>query len=219
MAFSLFSLMLKPGQTGTAVWGRGELFPLGVFYAAACKGIGETDLCLVGRTKGESALASYRCAEAVFPVAGMVRRIPYTKGGLSMVRSCASASGLIWWASDWLWALWAEHETALERRGRQWAAVLAWVIVLIGSWTWNRWEAKRGPLPHDISRTTRADLCVLGVNALFSGQRYPYSERQAQYAWCLAVSQRRAVLPSTPFQLFRWAVRRCPVMLEKVVLL
>ena len=137
MAFSLFSLMLKPGQTGTAVWGRGELFPLGVFYAAACKGIGETDLCLVGRTKGESALASYRCAEAVFPVAGMVRRIPYTKGGLSMVR------------------------------GRQWAAVLAWVIVLIGSWTWNRWEAKRGPLPHDISRTTRAGVCVLGANALF----------------------------------------------------
>ena len=89
MAFFLFSLMLKPGQTGTAVWGRGELFPLGVFYAAACKGIGETDLCLVGRTKGESALASYRCAEAVFPVAGMVRRIPYTKGGLSMVRSLA----------------------------------------------------------------------------------------------------------------------------------
>ena len=44
MAFSLFSLMLKPGQTGTAVWGKGELFPLGVFYAAA--------LCLVGRTKG-----------------------------------------------------------------------------------------------------------------------------------------------------------------------
>mgnify|MGYP003098625682 CR=1 FL=1 len=73
MAFFLFSLMLKPGQTGTAVWGRGELFPLGVFYAAACKGIGETD----------------RCAEAVFPVAGMVRRIPYTKGGLSMVRSLA----------------------------------------------------------------------------------------------------------------------------------
>ena len=35
MAFFLFSLMLKPGQTGTAVWGRGELFPLGVFYAAA----------------------------------------------------------------------------------------------------------------------------------------------------------------------------------------
>ena len=38
MAFSLFSLMLKPGQAGTAVWGRGELFPLGVFYAAACLG-------------------------------------------------------------------------------------------------------------------------------------------------------------------------------------
>lgn len=89
MAFFLFSLMLKPGQTGTAVWGDGELFPLGVFYAAACKGIGETGLCLVGRTKGESALASYRCAEAVFPLAGMVRRIPYTKGGLSMVRSLA----------------------------------------------------------------------------------------------------------------------------------
>lgn len=45
--------------------------------------------------------------------------------------------------------------------------MLAWVIVLIGSWTWNRWEAKRGPLPHDISRTTRADVCVLGANALF----------------------------------------------------
>lgn len=44
---------------------------------------------------------------------------------------------------------------------------MAWVIVLIGSWTWNRWEAKRGPLPHDISRTTRADVCALGVNALF----------------------------------------------------
>lgn len=39
--------------------------------------------------EGESALASYRCAEAVFPVAGMVLRIPYTKGGLSMVRSLA----------------------------------------------------------------------------------------------------------------------------------
>lgn len=52
MAFFLFSLMLKPGQTGTAVWGRGELFPLGVFYAAACKGIGETDLCLVGKDEG-----------------------------------------------------------------------------------------------------------------------------------------------------------------------
>ena len=32
-----------------------------------------------GEDEGESALASYRCAEAVFPVAGMVRRIPYTK--------------------------------------------------------------------------------------------------------------------------------------------
>lgn len=42
-----------------------------------------------GEDEGESALASYRCAEAVFPVAGMVRRIPYTKGGLSMVRSLA----------------------------------------------------------------------------------------------------------------------------------
>lgn len=41
MAFSLFSLMLKPGQTGTAVWGRGELFPLEVFYAAACRGLGK----------------------------------------------------------------------------------------------------------------------------------------------------------------------------------
>lgn len=39
--------------------------------------------------EGESALVSYRCAEAVFPVAGMVLRIPYTKGGLSMVRSLA----------------------------------------------------------------------------------------------------------------------------------
>ena len=34
-----------------------------------------------------------------------------------------------------------------------------------------------------------------GSQRPFSGQRYPYSERQAQYAWCLAVSQRRAVLP------------------------
>lgn len=42
-----------------------------------------------GEDEGESALASYRCAEAVFPVAGMVRLIPYTKGGLSMVRSLA----------------------------------------------------------------------------------------------------------------------------------
>ena len=52
MAFSLFSLMLKPGQAGTAVWGRGDLFPLGVFYAAAGTGIGKTDSCLVGRTEG-----------------------------------------------------------------------------------------------------------------------------------------------------------------------
>ena len=34
-----------------------------------------------GEDEGESALASYRCAEAVFPVAGMVRRIPYTHCG------------------------------------------------------------------------------------------------------------------------------------------
>ena len=162
MAFSLFSLMLKPGQTGTAVWGRGELFSLGVFYAAACKGIGETDLCLVGGRRGVCArLLSLRCCRHGPADTLHERRAFYGE------ESCASASGLIWWASDWLWALWAEHETALERRGRQWAAVLAWVIVLIGSWTWNRWEAKRGPLPHDISRTTRADVCVLGVNALF----------------------------------------------------
>ena len=37
-----------------------------------------------------------------------------------------------------------------------------------------------------------------GSQRPFSGQCYPYSGRQAQYAWCLAVSQRRAVLPSTP---------------------
>ena len=30
---------------------------------------------------------------------------------------CASASGLIWWASDWLRALWAEHETLLNGEG------------------------------------------------------------------------------------------------------
>lgn len=53
------------------------------------RGLGKRIYALWGRTKGESALASYRCAEAVFPVAGMVRRIPYTKGGLSMVRSLA----------------------------------------------------------------------------------------------------------------------------------
>lgn len=64
MAFSLFSLMLKPGQAGTAVWGRGELFPLGVFYAAACRGLGKRIHALWGGRKGESALASYRCTEA-----------------------------------------------------------------------------------------------------------------------------------------------------------
>ena len=93
--------------------------------------------------------------------------------------------------------------------------MLAWVIVLIGLWTWNRWEAKRGPLPHDISRTTRVDVCVLGVNALF-----PDNVTHIQNA-------RRNTLGASPLakggrfslQLFRWAVRRCPVMLEKVVLL
>lgn len=99
MAFSLFSLMLKPGQAGTAVWGRGELFPLGVFYAAACRGLGKRIHALWGGPEGESALASYRCNEAVFPVAGMVRRIPYTKKAFHDDEACASASGLIWWAS------------------------------------------------------------------------------------------------------------------------
>lgn len=49
--------------------------------------------------EGESALASYRCTEAVFPVAGMVRRIPYTKKAFHDDEACASVSGLIWWAS------------------------------------------------------------------------------------------------------------------------
>lgn len=52
MAFSLFSLMLKPGQTGTAVWGRGELFPLEVFYAAECRGLGKRIYALWGRRRG-----------------------------------------------------------------------------------------------------------------------------------------------------------------------
>ena len=52
MAFFLFSLMLKPGQTGTAVWGRGELFPLGVFYAAACRGLGKRIYALCGGRRG-----------------------------------------------------------------------------------------------------------------------------------------------------------------------
>lgn len=52
MAFSLFSLMLKPGQTGTAVWGRGELFPLEVFYAAACRGLGKRIYALWGGRRG-----------------------------------------------------------------------------------------------------------------------------------------------------------------------
>ena len=52
-----------------------------------------------GEDEGESALASYRCAEAVFPVAGMVRRIPYTKKAFHDDEACASVSGLIWWAS------------------------------------------------------------------------------------------------------------------------
>ena len=87
MAFSLFSLMLKPGQTGTAVWGRGELFS----ECSMPQRVGDwgNGFMPCGEDEGESALASYRCAEAVFPVAGMVRRIPYTKGGLSMVRSLA----------------------------------------------------------------------------------------------------------------------------------
>ena len=85
--------------------------------------------------------------------------------------------------------------------------MLAWVIVLIGSWTWNRWEAKRGPLPHDISRTTRVDVCVLGVNALFPDNVTHIQDARRNTLASLAVSQRRAVLPSTPFQRFRWAVR------------
>ena len=52
-----------------------------------------------GEDEGESALASYRSTEAVFPVAGMVRRIPYTKKAFHDDEACASASGLIWWAS------------------------------------------------------------------------------------------------------------------------
>lgn len=53
------------------------------------RGLGKRIHALWGGQEGESALASYRSTEAVFPVAGMVRRIPYTKGGLSMVRSLA----------------------------------------------------------------------------------------------------------------------------------
>ena len=47
------------------------------------------DIELSGNEMGVLIGKSYRCAEAVFPVAGMVRLIPYTKGGLSMVRSLA----------------------------------------------------------------------------------------------------------------------------------
>ena len=53
------------------------------------RGLGKRIHALWGGQEGESALASYRSTEAVFPVAGMVRLIPYTKGGLSMVRSLA----------------------------------------------------------------------------------------------------------------------------------
>lgn len=121
----------------------------------------------MGRTKGSLRSPPIAALKQFSLLPAWSGGYPTRKRAFYGEEPCASASGLIWWASDWLWALWAEHETALERRGRQWAAVLAWVIVLIGSWTWNRWEAKRGPLPHDISRTTRADVCVLGANALF----------------------------------------------------
>ena len=85
MAFSLFSLMLKPGQTGTAVWGMGNCFPS---ECSMPQRVGDwgNGFMPCGEDEGESALASYRSTEAVFPVAGM---IPYTKGGLSMVRSLA----------------------------------------------------------------------------------------------------------------------------------
>lgn len=88
MAFFLFSLMLKPGQTGTAVWGRGNCFPS---ECSMPQRVGDwgNGFMPCGEDEGESALASYRCTEAVFPVAGMVRLIPYTKGGLSMVGSLA----------------------------------------------------------------------------------------------------------------------------------
>ena len=68
-----------------------------------------------GEDEGESALASYRCTEAVFPVAGMVRL--HERRAFYGEEPCASASGLIWWASDWLRALWAEHETLLNGEG------------------------------------------------------------------------------------------------------
>ncbi len=63
------------------------------------RGLGKRIHALWGGPEGESALASYRCTEAVFPVAGMVRRIPYTKKAFHDDEACASVSGLIWWAS------------------------------------------------------------------------------------------------------------------------
>ncbi len=63
------------------------------------RGLGKRIHALWGGPEGEFALASYRCTEAVFPVAGMVRRIPYTKKAFHDDEACASASGLIWWAS------------------------------------------------------------------------------------------------------------------------
>lgn len=53
------------------------------------RGLGKRIHALWGGPEGESALASYRCNEAVFPVAGMVRRIPYTKRRLSMMMRLA----------------------------------------------------------------------------------------------------------------------------------
>ncbi|XUR84199.1 hypothetical protein WCP94_000839 [Bilophila wadsworthia] len=47
----------------------------------------------------------------------------------------------------------------------------------------------------------------MGVNALFSGNITHIQDARRNTLASLAVSQRRAVLPSTPFQRFRWAVR------------
>ena len=64
MAFFLFSLMLKPGQTGTAVWGMGNCFPSECSMPQRVRGLGKRIHALWGGPEGESALASYRCTEA-----------------------------------------------------------------------------------------------------------------------------------------------------------
>lgn len=52
MAFFLFSLMLKPGQTGTAVWGMGNCFPSECSMPQRVRGLGKRIYALWGGRRG-----------------------------------------------------------------------------------------------------------------------------------------------------------------------